>query len=68
MKNVYLNFLTKPDFISYSIDAFPNKRVESFRNEGNLVLGWTVRKEEDLDKAKKYCDNIIGENFQTLDI
>ena len=68
LKNVYFNFLTKPDFISYSIDAFPNKRVESFRNEGNLVLGWTVRKQEDLDKAKKYCDNIIGENFESIDI
>ena len=68
LKNVYFNFLTKPDFISYSIDAFPNKRVEDFRNSGKLVLGWTVRKREDLDKAKKYCDNIIGENFESIGI
>lgn len=66
LKNLYLNFLTNSDFISYSISSFPNKRVEDFRNKGKLVLGWTVRKKEDLEKSKKYCDNIIGENLKAL--
>ena len=64
LKNLYFNFLTKPDFISFSINDLPNKKVESFRNNGNLVLGWTVRNKNDLEKAKKYCDNIIGESLK----
>ena len=64
LKNLYFNVLTKPDFISFSINDLPNKKVESFRNNGNLVLGWTVRNKNDLEKAKKYCDNIIGESLK----
>jgi len=68
LKNVYLNFWTKPDFIAYAIHDFPNKNVEQFRKTGKLVLGWTVRNEQDLEKAKNYCDNVIGENFENLDL
>lgn len=68
LKNLYLNFLTKPDFVSYSINSFPNKKVSEFRKMGKLVLGWTVKTKSDYKNAKKYCDNIIGENLQNLDI
>ena len=68
LRNVYFNFFTDPDFIAYAIDAFPNERVEKFRKTGKLVLGWTVRTNADLEKAKKYCDNIIGEHFDKLDL
>ncbi len=62
LKNMYLNALTKPDFISYDISSLPNKRVERYRKD-NLVLGWTIKDKEDLQKAKKYCDNYICENI-----
>lgn len=62
LKNMLLNCFTKPDFISYDINALPNKRVEKFR-KNNLVLGWTVRNKNDLIRAKKYCDNYIVENI-----
>lgn len=68
LKNLYLNFLTSPDFVAYSINSFPNKRVESFRKTGKLVLGWTVRNNEGLRKASGNCDNFIGENLETLDM
>ena len=68
LKNVYLNFLTKPNFISYCIDAFPNKRVEEYRKKGNLVIGWTVRNNSDLRIAKNYCDNVICENFNKINL
>ena len=64
LRNVCLNFLTKPDFISYAITAFPNKRIENFRKSGKVVLAWTIRNKEDFEKSKKYCDNIIGEKFE----
>ena len=56
------NFITKPDFISYDIRALPNKRISKLR-KNKLILGWTIRNEIDLVKAKKYCDNYICENI-----
>ena len=66
LKNLFLNFLTNPDFVSYSIDSFPNKKVNEFRKNGKLVLGWTVRNKDDFEKSKEYCDNLIGENLQNI--
>ncbi len=43
LKNMFLNFWTKPDFISYDIDALPNTRVENLRKNGMPILAWTVR-------------------------
>ncbi len=63
LKNMILNCITTPDFISYGIDSLPNKKVEKFRQK-KLVLGWTIRNKEDLEKAKKYCDNFICENIK----
>lgn len=67
LKNMLLNVLTKPDFISYDIKSLPNKRVEKIRKE-KLVLGWTIRNNEDYYYAKKYCDNLICENIEHLEI
>ncbi len=61
LSNLLLKFLNV-DFISYSIDSFPNKLIEQFR-KNKLVLGWTIRSNSDLEKAKKYCDNFICENI-----
>lgn len=62
LKNMLLNCFTNPDFISYGIDGFPNNRVEKFRRK-KIVLGWTIRNKEDLNIAKRYCDNFICENL-----
>lgn len=61
-KITLLSFMSKPDFISYDIRALPNNKIEKLR-KNKLILGWTVRSEEDLEKAKKYCDNYICENI-----
>lgn len=62
LRNMLFNFLTKPDFISYDINALPSKRVNSLRKK-KIILGWTIRSEEELEKAKKYCDGFICENI-----
>lgn len=66
LKNMMLNFITKPDFVSYGIDGLPNKRVERYRKT-NLVLGWTITNHIQMEKGRKYCDNLICENLQNLD-
>ncbi len=62
LKNMFLNFITKPDFISYSINDFPNKKLEKFKKNGGLILGWTVKKVSDLEKNIEFFCNIIFEN------
>ena len=66
LKNMCFNFITKPDFIAYGIDSMPSKVVEKFRKKG-LVIGWTVKNDKDLEKAKKYCDNCIFEDENKRD-
>ena len=65
LKNMITNFFIKPDFISYDIHSFPNKKIEKYR-KNHLVLGWTVKNNQDLQLAKKYCDNYICENFDNI--
>jgi len=65
LKNMIFNFISKPDFISYDINALPSKLVEKYRKK-KIVLGWTIKNKEELNKAKKYCDNYICENFEEL--
>ena len=68
LRNMMFNFYCKSDFISYGIGSLPTKKVDKYRKNGTLVLGWTVRTNEDLEVAKKYCDNYITENFDKLEI
>ena len=63
LKHMLFNCISKPDFISYDIRVLPNKKIARIR-EKQLVLGWTARSEEDIEKAKKYCDNVIFENIK----
>ncbi|MDR0665030.1 MAG: hypothetical protein LBF86_05860 [Helicobacteraceae bacterium] len=54
----------KPAFISYELDSLPFWRVTIARKFYKIpVLAWTVRNEEDLQKAKKVADNIVFEGF-----
>lgn len=62
------NFLLKfldVDFLSYDVNSLPNKRVEKFR-KSHVILGWTIKNKDDFEKAQKYCDNLICENFDIL--
>ena len=63
VKNMLLNFLIKPDFISYSYEDLPlTKRLKK-----NLpVITWTVKNQETADRIKPYAKNIIFENFIPL--
>ena len=60
LKNLPLNFLIKPQFISYKFTGLPLKK----RKTKNLpVLAWTITNKMDYKNVKEYCDNIIFENF-----
>ncbi len=63
LKNMYLNPLTKPDFISYNIDNMPGRITDKIKEAGIPLFGWTVRNELDFRRMRNYCDSIIFENF-----
>ena len=63
LKNLWLNKLAKPDFISYNVDDAANFKKLS-KIKGTLpILFWTVRSTEQMRLVSEKCDNIIFEGF-----
>ena len=58
IKNLSLNFLAKPDFISYNIKNLPLKRKRR-----PPLLAWTITDQDMAKKAKALANNIIFEKF-----
>lgn len=63
LKNMLLNFKSKPNYIGYELDGIPKSKLESLRKKGVPIIVWTVKNKEDMEKAYKYSDNITFENF-----
>lgn len=66
LKNLWLNSLSRPDFIAYNVADLPLKKVSYLRSKGFPVLGWTVRSELTQTQISPYCDNIIFEGYKPL--
>ena len=62
LRNMIFNKISKPDFLSCDIRIMPNNKIEKIR-KNKLILGWTIRSKEELEEAKKHCDNYICENI-----
>lgn len=60
VKNMLLNFLIKPDFISYSFEDLPLKKSKI---KNIPVICWTILNQHDYDKIKPHSKNIIFEHF-----
>ena len=60
VQNMLLNFVIKPDFISYSFEDLPLKK----RKAKNIpIISWTITSQKDYERVKPYAKNIIFENF-----
>lgn len=63
LKNLTFMRFTKADFISYECHAgVAFKKLNKFKDNLPIIF-WTVESQEDADKFKEYCDNIIFQNF-----
>ena len=62
LKNMLLNFISKPDFISYAINDLEFSKAKKIRKE-KILLGWTVKTEEQKEKYINEYDNLICENI-----
>ncbi len=63
LKKMIFNFLVQPDFLSVNYNYLNNKRIQKYK-KSKLILTWTVRNKEDLNKYKDLCDNFIVENIE----
>ena len=63
LKNMLLNFKSKPNYIGYELEGIPKSKLESLRKKGVPIIVWTVKNKEDMQKEYKYSDNITFENF-----
>lgn len=64
LKNLLLNFLTKPDFIAYAYKhkkALPYVLCKSIYRP--ITVGWTIDSQEALDDCRKDFDIFIFEDF-----
>ena len=60
VKNMSLNFLIKPDFISYSFEDLPLKKC---RLKKIPLITWTITDQASANAVKPFAKNIIFENF-----
>lgn len=64
LQNLLLNFVGRPDFISYNC-RYPRMLSKRICCEilGAVSVGWTICSQEELEQAKKYFDIYIFEGF-----
>ncbi len=60
LSNLKLNFLVKPDFVSYSGRDLPKKAFDRFRG---TKLCWIISSYADEQIVRPFCDNIIFEGY-----
>jgi len=63
-KYLLFNPLVKPDFIAFQIGSIDHKLRLACKNKGIPLVGWTVRTQEDLKRARQLCDGIIYEKIE----
>lgn len=64
LTNLMLNFITRPDFIAYNHLWMKNISYTICRTLFQVEnVGWTIRSQDELDKAEKVFDVIIFDSF-----
>jgi len=63
MKHLLINFLGRPDFISYGVYNTKPLGFRLVRYMGTPTIGWTVRSEQELDQAQKTFDSFVFEGL-----
>lgn len=64
LQNLMFNGITKPDFVAYNHrDADVLSRKICHGLYGGMAVAWTIRSQEELDRAKKHFDIFIFDSF-----
>lgn len=63
-KYLLFNPLTQPDFIAFNIRQIDYKLRLACKKHGVPLVGWTIRTQDDLKRARQLCDGIIYEKVE----
>ncbi len=67
LTNLLFNCITRPDFVAYNHKYASNlSRRICRRVYGNVAAAWTIKSEEDLERARKNFDIFIFDSFIPL--
>ena len=68
LQNLLLNWVTWPDFVAYNhkYASVPARRI-CRRLYGNMAAAWTIKSQEELEKARKEFDLFIFDSFVPAD-
>lgn len=61
LTNMLLNFITKPNFISYKYNELSPAKITKYKKKNIRVIGWTITNEREFKHYQKYYDNLICE-------
>ena len=53
----------RPAAVSYALADVDEPAVQAYRAGGGLVVTWTVRSAAELDRARRYADNVVFEGL-----
>lgn len=65
LKNMYLNVITKPNFISYDINSITKNITEKYKRKSIPVFLWTITSLKELKSAKELGNSYIFQNIFT---
>ena len=64
LTNLLFNFITRPDFVAYNHKYASNlSRRICRRVYGNVAAAWTIKSQEELERARKSFDIFIFDSF-----
>ena len=63
LKNMFFNFLTKPNYITYKYNEISPKKIKKYKKKGITTLAWTINTEKDYKEYNDLFDNVICEKF-----
>jgi glycerophosphoryl diester phosphodiesterase len=63
-RTMITNFLTRPDYVSYELDALPSHYARYWRERHHLpLIAFTAKSIEEEAKAAKFSDNVFFEGY-----
>lgn len=63
VKTLFFNKFTKPHFVAYDKNKFPNKYISKAQKQGLPILLWTIKNQEEYLSFKDKIDNVIFDTF-----
>lgn len=63
-----LNYMIKPDFISYDIDYYDNLKLQKLKENNKLIIGYKANNQIKYDEFKDIFEYLVIDNYQNIKI